>query len=499
MEIKHDNMTIILGPPGTGKTTKLLSIIDSYIKKGINPNNIGFFTFTRKAANEAKDRAAAKFNISQKDLQYFRTLHSMCYGMLNINKNEMVTREHMQIIADSLGLEMSSTAQDPVDDELFGMKEGDRYFFIENLARVTKRNLKDVWEGQADEELDWLQLNRLHHAYTDYKDGNLLLDYTDMLVRYIKEGYVPKFDVVLIDEAQDLSLLQWEVVQKIIKHVPDVYVAGDDDQAIYKWAGADVDTFLNLEGQTVVLDKSYRIPSTVHTIATDISSRIQNRKEKVFTPRDFKGSVQHIFSLEDVDMDQGNWLLLARNGYLLKRFQDHCMNMGYSFKSPYYSPLNFKVLKAIRYWERIRAGKPLRKSELDVLCDKMKGMKELSSFKDNDLLEANFIIQQYPNIDFTQIWHKAIYMRAELREYYIAALRRGESLTGEPRITINTIHSVKGGECDNVVLLTDISPRTYEEAIKDYDNECRVFYVGVTRAIQNLFIIEPYQDFNFEI
>ena len=71
MEIKHDNMTIILGPPGTGKTTKLLSIIDSYIKKGINPNNIGFFTFTRKAANEAKDRAAAKFNISQKDLQYF--------------------------------------------------------------------------------------------------------------------------------------------------------------------------------------------------------------------------------------------------------------------------------------------------------------------------------------------------------------------------------------------------------------------------------------------
>ena len=123
--------------------------------------------------------------------------------------------------------------------------------------------------------------------------------------------------------------------------------------------------------------------------------------------------------------------------------------------------------------------------------------KRLSSLA--ELLEANFIIQQYPNIDFTQIWHKAIYMRAELREYYIAALRRGESLTGEPRITINTIHSVKGGECDNVVLLTDISPRTYEEAIKDYDNECRVFYVGVTRAIQNLFIIEPYQDFNFEI
>ena len=87
----------------------------------------------------------------------------------------------------------------------------------------------------------------------------MLIDYTDMLSRYINEGFVPTFDVVLIDEAQDLSLLQWEMVQKIIDRADQVYIAGDDDQAIYKWAGADVDTFLGLEGRTLVLDKSYRI------------------------------------------------------------------------------------------------------------------------------------------------------------------------------------------------------------------------------------------------
>ena len=126
-------------------------------------------------------------------------------------------------------------------------------------------------------------------------------------------------------------------------------------------------------------------------------------------------------------------------------------------------------------------------------------MKPLTGFKDSDVMSPGFIKEKYPHVDFSQIWHKSINMRAELREYYIAALRRGEKLSSEPRITINTIHSVKGGECDNVVILSDISPRTYDEMEKDYDNECRVFYVGVTRAKQNLYIVEPYQDFRFEL
>lgn len=508
MKITHpyEKTTIIYGPPGTGKTTKLLSIIESYLSKGIHPNKIGFFTFTRKAANEAKERACKKFNLTSNDLLYFRTLHSMCYFILNVSKNEVVTREHMVEIGNSLGLEMGSSNSDPVDDELFGMKEGDRYFFIENLSRVTKRNLKSIWENQADEELQWMKLEQLSRTYSQFKHSNMLIDYTDMLSRYINEGFVPTFDVVLIDEAQDLSLLQWEMVQKIIDRADQVYIAGDDDQAIYKWAGADVDTFLGLEGRTLVLDKSYRIPASVHKVATNIVRRIEKRKEKIFQPREFEGNVNYVFDLDDIDMSSGNWLLLARNGYLLKKFQDHCMTMGYSFKSPYYSPLNFKVLKAVKSWEQIRRGNSIRKSELDNICDKYwypksnpLGMKPLTGFKDSDVMSPGFIKEKYPHVDFSQIWHKSINMRAELREYYIAALRRGEKLSSEPRITINTIHSVKGGECDNVVILSDISPRTYDEMEKDYDNECRVFYVGVTRAKQNLYIVEPYQDFRFEL
>ena len=68
----------IFGPPGTGKTTALLNMVDDALQSGIAPMNIAFLAFTRKAANEAKERAAARFNLDpKKDLFYFRTLHSL--------------------------------------------------------------------------------------------------------------------------------------------------------------------------------------------------------------------------------------------------------------------------------------------------------------------------------------------------------------------------------------------------------------------------------------
>ena len=66
--------TIVLGPPGTGKTTTLLNLLEDYLKK-TDPNRIGYFAFTQKAANEARERAMERFNLSEDDLPYFRTLH----------------------------------------------------------------------------------------------------------------------------------------------------------------------------------------------------------------------------------------------------------------------------------------------------------------------------------------------------------------------------------------------------------------------------------------
>ena len=78
--------TIILGPPGTGKTTTLLDLVEDFLRAGTDIKKMGIFLFTKKAAWEATHRAEQKFMIDHKDIPYFRTLHSLAFRMLGAKK-----------------------------------------------------------------------------------------------------------------------------------------------------------------------------------------------------------------------------------------------------------------------------------------------------------------------------------------------------------------------------------------------------------------------------
>ena len=73
--------TAIYGPPGTGKTTTLLDIVEKSIADGTKPEKIAFLSFTKKAAQEAIDRACLKFNLDERNFPYFRTLHSLAFRL----------------------------------------------------------------------------------------------------------------------------------------------------------------------------------------------------------------------------------------------------------------------------------------------------------------------------------------------------------------------------------------------------------------------------------
>jgi len=100
----------------------------------------------------------------------------------------------------------------------------------------------------------------------------------------------------------------------------------------------------------------------------------------------------------------------------------------------------------------------------------------------------------------TAIWHECMTkIPTRERDYFIAVRRRGEPLLKTPRISINTIHSVKGAQADHVLLLTDMSHRTYQKMQEQYEDECRVWYVGSTRCKETLNVVMPRTNLSFDL
>ena len=193
--MRHENLNIILGPPGTGKTTKLLNLVEHHLQEGILPAHIGYLAFTRKAANEAAERAFTKFDYTKDDLPYFRTIHSLCFRQLNLKRSNVMAPGHYRELGDMLGLEVDGGV-DMGEGQIFGMRTGDKLFFLENLARVQRKDLYEVYNKYNDDSVNWFELERLQKALVKYKEKRKIIDYTDMLVQCLDKKLFPKLRIL---------------------------------------------------------------------------------------------------------------------------------------------------------------------------------------------------------------------------------------------------------------------------------------------------------------
>ena len=151
----------------------------------------------------------------------------------------------------------------------------------------------DEYYNKENLDFSWQEFLRARNSLEEFKHRNNKSDFTDMLSLFVETGNVPELDVVIVDEVQDLSILQWKVCEKLFKNAKRVYISGDDDQAIFRWAGADVEYLINMKGTQQVLDQSYRCPKLVHNVADEIVQRIINRRPKAWKGRDVDGEGPH--------------------------------------------------------------------------------------------------------------------------------------------------------------------------------------------------------------
>lgn len=489
---------IIVGPPGTGKTTALMGIIDELLQHGTAPNRICFLSFTRKAANEARMRAAAKFGFDNDQLLHFRTIHSLCFQQLGLSRKDIMGFSDYCDIAKAIGISITNRVASE-DGIVSAMSKGDRLLFTENLARVNGISCREQWERLGNEDFYLEELVQVEETLAKYKLVNSKQDFTDMVDMFLQVKPLPDIDYLIVDEAQDLASNQWQVVKLLSTCVKETFVAGDDDQAIFKWAGADVETFIDLEGESWVLDQSYRIPGSIKPLAENIISKVSKRRDKDWYPREVQGSIEYCGTIHEINMSQGTWLVLARNSFLLKEFNEYCTENGYVFDSTLGSIIRSESLQVIRNWERLRRGEKITVTEAIQIYEYMSvrdrvvyGSKKKLDESEHDNLVSIYDLRRNFGLLVDTIWHHALdKLSIEERTYFLTALKNGEKLTKEPRIKISTIHSVKGGEAENVVLCTDMAHRTYQEYQVNEEDEARVWYVAVTRAKCNLFILSP--------
>jgi len=491
----------IFGPPGTGKTTTLLNMLDKALESGVPPTSIAFLAFTKKAATEAKERASARFHLDpEKDLFYFRTLHSLALNASGIRSEQVMSKEHYKELSDIISIPLVSKTS--LNDDIVDKQATDHPILsLINLARLCKTSLRKQY-NKSSIEFDWNTVNYVDKCYKEYKKHYELYDFTDMLQCFIDESDIacPKFDLVFLDEAQDLSPLQWDIAHILDRNAKKMYAAGDDDQAIYRWAGADVEHFITLDGSSETLSQSYRVPRRIHRIAETIVSRISNRYPKKYNPRKEEGSVQYISRVEDLDVSEGQWLILAQAGYTLIPVVTMFRSSGYLFTYKGHRSISAKISSAVNGWEQMRKGKSITLETVKDIYSFMstgnrikRGFKTMSGADDSNLFNIAELQKEWGlMVGEELIWRDALdRLPEESRAYITAMLRRGEKFNAEPRITLSTIHGSKGGESENVVVFTDLSTSADNAMSGGNDDLHRVFYVAVTRAKDSLFIVEP--------
>lgn len=282
-----DGPMLVLAGAGSGKTKVLTNRIANLIENGISPYNILAITFTNKAAKEMKDRVVKLIGKEAYNIQ-ISTFHSLGLKILKENYSMLGYEKNFTIIDsdDVLTIIKKILKDKNMSKDRYNPRE------IKNKISSAKNEMMSI-DSFAKVEFD----HKVVEVYKEYqqklKNGNSV-DFDDLLILPIKlfknypnvlEEYQDRYKYILIDEYQDTNEAQYTFSKLLSAKYRNIFVVGDNDQAIYAFRGANYKNILNFEkdypeAKTILLEENYRSTKTILNAANSVIKNNHERKDK---------------------------------------------------------------------------------------------------------------------------------------------------------------------------------------------------------------------------
>lgn len=515
---------LLVLPGVVSKTTYLQRQCKRAAKKhGVE--NIMACSFTRAAANELTGR------LMLPDGQ-IGTLHALAYRALGHPKLTESKDVLKQWNEENPTLTRTPGALHDQSDDMQTTNEGDEAMRVYQSFRARR----------LDPSRCPRRIQLFVKKWEEFKTGHDALDFTDLIEQALDEVPVPPGDptVMLVDEVQDLTTLEMDLVKRWATNVETAVLVGDPHQCLYSFKGCDPTAFLDIIEQSEHvrnLSQSYRVPKMVKNRAEQWANRLKHVAPEQYIERSYKprengaGKVIPLGSsyknpemiLEEISRrPDETHMILASCGYMLRATLSTLKKGGWPYHNPYnrsrgdWNPLTSSGTTAARRLQCFL--KPSEEGGLwtapefrnwfsllssrDVLERGAKRRVKLWEDRGDSLQHKNLNSLFQNGMDLARciegdlpFFKKALLdSKRQMMQYAFNMYERGGygALSKKPTITVGTIHSVKGGESENVYVFPDLS----ESGMKSWTSQgkasvIRMFYVAFTRAKKRLFLCQP--------
>lgn len=317
---RTDGATLVLAVPGSGKTTTVIARIGYMVKvKGTDPKSILVITYTRAATADMKSRYESLFGST--DGIEFRTIHGIC--ALILRYFEQVTGRHVFRLAEQSELNAMLKAIVTQESNIPPTEAE----MNEIASLITYHiNMRSSPEEIMDCSLDNTDFPKVFRRYAEHKKRERIMDHDDQLLYAysilctmpdIRKHFTDKYKYINVDEAQDTSMLQHLIIQKLV--TDNIYMVGDEDQSIYGFRAAYPDALLKFrddyhDAKVMLLETNYRSGKKIIDFANSFIKHNQSRYDKTMRPGgNIIGEVPKLTELHDFSSVFSYILSLARN------------------------------------------------------------------------------------------------------------------------------------------------------------------------------------------